>query len=521
MSTGLPTRLLAALLLLAAPVTRAQNRPAAAPAGPALKTYQGEYEGRQATYTYYLAEDGRRVRHGSFVSVRREQVNSLILGYQVINRDFVEHRETGAYTNGARTGRWTTTETEYSVPGNRKALLPLDLTRRQTTVLTYVAGAINGPATYADVPWKAGKPGAPTVSASGRRVTRPERTTLSIAPRSMFDQSVDEENPLTEKEKMGVSTEVDTTVEVTEYAAGPYRYTGDPDASDPARRPQTARGRFDAAGFCDSTWTLNYFKGGSERADATPRQQAAGWVTVVLDFDHGALLRERTTQESTGEIIGDFALPPSAARDTAARLVLLREPVHFHIWANAQNHPDEPEWQSPLADADDVTFFLHEATRPLGVPRLATIHLRLQPTAADSALLRGALAVHRAVRSQWPDSTLTDDDVAHLPAAFTDKSSIALLGTEQWRLLATDNADAQPGNATTYLKRSYEHDWSSADKEDPHPWLRALTETRPNLPAAEALELQRRYLLHMAKIRLRTHQLQARLVLAASNAAKL
>ena len=519
MSTGLPTRLLAALLLLAAPAARAQTRPAA-PTGPALKTYQGEYEGSQATYTYYLAEDGRRVRHGSFVSVRREQVNSLILSYQVISRDFVEHRETGTYTDGARTGRWATTETEYSVPGNRKAMLPLDITRRQTTALTYVAGAIDGPANYTDVPWKAGKPGAPTVSASGRRITRPERTTLSIAPRSLFDSSIDDEHPRTEREKMGLSTEVDTTVEVTEYAAGPYRYTGAPDVSDPARRPQTARGYFDAAGFCDSTWTLHYWQTGSERNDATPRQQAAGWMTAVLDFDHGALLRERTTQESTGEIIGEFVLPASAARDTASRLVLLREPVHFHIWANAQNHPDEPEWQSPIADGDDITFFLHEATQPLGVPRLATIRLRLLPTTADSALLRTALAVHRAVRNQWPDSTLTEENVAHLPAAFTDKSSIAQLGTEHWRLLATDQADAQPGNATTYLKRSYEQDWSSASEEDPHPWLRTLTTTRPTTPVAEMLDRQRRYLLHMAKIRLRTRQLQARLALAAGSLPK-
>ena len=52
MSTGLITRLLVALLLLTAPAAHAQTKPAT-PAGPALKTYQGEYEGGRATYTYY------------------------------------------------------------------------------------------------------------------------------------------------------------------------------------------------------------------------------------------------------------------------------------------------------------------------------------------------------------------------------------------------------------------------------------------------------------------------------------
>lgn len=524
MSTGLPTRLLAALLLLAAPAARAQTRPAAVLVGPALKTYQGEFEGSQATYTYYLGEDGRRVRHGNFVSVRREKVNALILSYQVISRDFVEHRETGTYTDGARTGRWTTTVTEYSVPGNRTAVLATDLTRRQTTTLTCVAGTINGPATYADVPWRAGKPGAPTVSASARRITRPERTTRSTAPRSLFNQSIDDEHPRTEAEKMGLSTEVDTTVEVTEYAAGPYRYTGAPDASDPARRPQTARGHFDAAGFCDSIWTLHYFKGGSENADATPRQQAAGWVTAVLDFDHGALLRERTTQESTGEIIGEFAPPPSAARDTAVRLVLLREPVHFHIWANAQNHPDEPEWQSPIADGDDITFFLHEAIRPLGVPRLATIHLRLLPTAADSAVLQQARAVYSHVRRQWPDSVLTQRAITSLPPVFSDQSSIALLSAELRRLLSADEMERLPSdNSTAYLRQyltNYAYVEHRVSGQNLHPWLRSLTEANPQLSLKTIAEWQRRYLAHLAKIRLCTRQLQARLALAAGSAAK-
>ena len=503
------------------PTAKPTPKAAPAPAGPALRTYQGEYEGGRATYTYYLGDDGQRVRHGRFESVRLEKGHSLIVNWQIISTDYTEHRETGTYADGSATGRWTATVTEYSRPGNRRTRLPTDYTRRQTTMTTYVNGDINGPATYADVPWHGGKPGPPTASASARRITRPERTTVSIAPRSLFDASIDEEHPRTEREKMGLATEVDTTVEVTEYAAGPYRYTGAADASDPAHRPQTARGSFDAAGFCDSTWTLHYWKGGSERADATPRQQASGWVISVLTFDHGALLRERTKQESSGKVIGEFILPPSVARDTASRLVLLRQPVHFHVWANAQNHPDEPEWHSPLPDGDDITFFLHEATRPLGAPRLATVYLRLVPTAADSAVLAWARTVHRAVRTQWPDSTLGEEAAAHLPPAFTDHSSVALLSTEQWRLLATDEADGKPGNTTAYLKRSYETEWSSADAENPHPWLRRLTDARPeHTTVAQALDLQRRYRLHLAKIRLRTRQLQARLALAAGPAAK-
>lgn len=520
MSTGLSTRLLAALLLLGHHRAQAQTKPAP-PAGPALHTYQGEYEGGRATYTYYLGDDGQRVRHGRFESVRLEKGHSLILNWQIISTDYTEHRETGTYADGSATGRWTTTVAEYSRPGNRRTVLPTDYTRRQTTTTTYVNGDINGPATYANVPWKAGKAGPPTASASARRITRTERMTATIAPRSMFDPSIDDEHPRTEREKMGLATEIDTTVEVTEYAAGPYRYTGEADASDPAHRPQTARGFFDAAGFCDSTWTLRYWQSGSERADATPRRQASGWMTSVLAFDHGALLRERTTQESMGEVIGEFALPLSAARDTASRLVLLREPVHFHVWANAQNHPDEPEWHSPIADGDDITFFLHAATQPLGAPRLATVYFRLTPTAADSAVLARARDVYSAVRRQWPDSVLNQRAAASLPLVFTDHSSVALLNMELRRLLSADEMDREPDNRTAYLRHYltfYAHAEHQASGQNLHPWLRSLTEANPQLSLEKICQWQRQYLGYLASIRLRTQQLQARLGPAAGTA---
>ena len=244
-------QLLWCLLLLAAPAARAQTRPAS-PAGPALKTYQGEYEGGRATYTYYLDADDRRVRHGSFEHIRLEKGHSLILNWQVISTDYTETRETGTYVDGDSTGRWTITVTEYSLPGNRRARLPTDLTRRQTTTRTYANGDINGPATYADVPWKGGKPGTPTISASARRITRLELRTLAVRRKYRVRGEEDE------------SAGRNTTLFVTEYAAGPFRYDAAPALSDPAHRPQPVRGYFDADGYCDSTWTLRYFKGGSE-----------------------------------------------------------------------------------------------------------------------------------------------------------------------------------------------------------------------------------------------------------------
>lgn len=517
MSIGLPTRLLALLLLLAAPPAHAQTKPT----GPALRTYQGEYEGGRATYTYYLDEEGQRVRHGSFEHVRLKNEMPLILNWQVISTDYVETRETGTYADGDSTGRWTTTVTEYSLPGNRHARLPTDLTRRRTTTRTYVEDGINGPATYADVPWRGGKPGTPTTFASAQRRTRLESRTLAVRRPYRLRGEEDE------------SAGRDTVLRATEYVAGPFRYDAAPAASDPApaasdpaHRLQTARGYFDANGYCDSTWTLRYFKGSSEgRTDMygnvfTAVQRAGGWMTTTLTFANGVLRRERTTQASTGALISRFDLPASPLADSVSRLVLLGSPAHLYGWSVPANHPEEPDWQSPIAENEDASgYFFREAARLLGPPLLLDVSIALAPTAADSALLRLAQAVHRAARTQWPDSTLTEADAAHLPAAFTDHSSITLLSTEQWRLLATDEADEQPGNTTAYLNSSYEHDWSSASEEHPHPWLEQLMRSNPHGPVAEAPELERRYLLHMAKIRLRTRQLQARLAQAAAPAA--
>ncbi len=271
-------------------------------------------------------------------------------------------------------GRWTTTTTDYSRSGGPHLPLPAEISRRQTTTATYERGRLNGPATYIDVPWRAGKPGPPTRSASAHRHVRSEAVTVVVPRRSMFDPRVDDEHPLTEREQQGLPTERDTTLAVEDYAAGPYRYDAAPDRSDPAHRPQMARGYFDAQGYCDSTWTLRYWKSGNERDEAIAIEQASGWMSTTLEFEHGVLWREQTTQASTGAVISRFVLPATRAQDTASRLMVLGEAVRLYNWANPANHPDEPDWNSPIPEDEDASHsFFVEAVGVLGSPRLLNV----------------------------------------------------------------------------------------------------------------------------------------------------
>ena len=514
-------RLLAALLLVLSGGSSAfaQSKPAAAkpalaPAGPALKTCQGEYEGSQATYTYYVGEDGQRVRHGSFVSVRTQAGRPIFLriaGQLITSNDYTEYRASRTYAHGQATGCWTTTETDYSRSGGPHTPLPAEIRRRQTTTETYAGGKLDGPATYADVPWKNGQSGTPAASASARRHVRPERVTVVVPRRSMFDRSGDDdEHPRTER---------DTTLAAEDYAAGPYRYDAAPSADDPARRPQTARGYFDAQGYCDSTWTLHYWKGGNERDEATAIEQASGWMSTTLEFEHGVLRREQTTQASTGAVISRFVLPATQPQDTAARLVLLGEEVRLHNWANPANHPDEPDWNSPIAEEEDASHsFFTEAVGVLGPPRLLNIELALAATAADSAALQQAETALKQAHAQFPDSTLGEQNMARLPAGVPMPVTVAHLSSELYRLVAAKYVDEAPARTTDYLR----HDLLNGDHsflnrhDNPYPWLRNLTEANP--PLDQLRKSQKSYLTHLASIRLRTRQLQARLALAGAPA---
>ena len=488
-----------------------------ASAGPALKTYHGEYEGGQATYTYYLGEDDQRVRHGSFESVRRERTNYLVISWQLISTDYTETRETGSYTDGDSTGRWTTTITEYSLPGHRRARLPTDLTRRQTTTLTYADGKINGPATYADVPWKGGKPGVPTVSASAQRRTRPETRTLAVRRKYRFRGDAVE------------SAGRDTTLHVTEYAAGPFRYDAAPDASDPAHRSQTVRGYFDAEGYCDSTWTLRYFKGSSEgRTNMYGRvftavERAGGWMTTTLTFANGVLRRERTTQASTGALISKFDLLASPPADSASRLVLLGSPAHLYGWSIPSDHPDEPDWHSPIADEEDASgFFFRQAAKLLGPPLLLNASLQLAPTAADSALLHQSETVLAIAHAQWLD--LRGSGATARLAADTTGAAFRELYLHLYDLLAVrrvgaadnESGDEPDDNFLAFRGQGRGGSGEGRNNANPYPWLRALVGSQEEgAEPANAVEAdatsEAALLAHLQKIKRSLAQVQARL----------
>lgn len=487
--------------------------------GPALKTYQGEYEGGRATYTYYLGQDGQRVRHGRFELVKKVPV--FVDSRRTVVVPDREHRTAGAYVHGQRTGPWAATETRYAGFGGR----PANIASRTTTTETYASGKLNGPATYADVPWRNGQPGPPTTSASARRSTRPERRTVPLPRRTMFDPGADDEHPLSEREKQGLDTERDTTVLVTEFAAGPYRYTGEPGYGDPAHRPQTVIGYFDEQGRCDSTWTLRYWKGGSEgTSNAYGRvfsdvERASGWLTTTLTFAHGVLWRERTTQASTGAVISRFALPATYPQDTAARLRVVGTPVHWHNYAQGAEGMPEADWQSPIADEDNASHdFFAEATRPLGLPLLQTIAYELVLTAADTTLLLLAETVLGQARSQFPDSVF-NRATGILPETFGPNPSIGLLREELYRLVSVENADESATNGTGALQLFWRNDGAERDRSaDPRPWLRHLIEAGPAPTLDLMQEQQRTYLAHIGNLRFRTRQLQARLARGAGSA---
>ena len=501
----------------AQPKMPVQPKPAAPP-GPTLKTYQGEYQGGTATYTYYLGGDGRRVRHGKFEQ-KKSTYGAGYIGRRVIIGNATEYRTAGAYAHGKKTGPWSRTETDYDNQ-NRVA-------NRRTTTETYVNDAVNGPATYADVPWQAGKPGSPTVSASARRRTRPQRRTVAVPPRAMDDPDVDDEHPLTEDEEIGLDSERDTTVEVTEFAAGPYRYTERERYGAPAGQAQTASGYFDADGLCDSTWTLHYRKGRSELNDATAVQAAGGWMTTVLDFAHGVLRSERTTQASTGEVISRFVLPATYPQDTASRLVLTGKPAHWHNYSEGAPETPEADWASPIPDDENASDdFFFDATRPLGLPLLQNISYKLVPTAADTALLLLAENVLKQARTQFPDSVFGYNRRA-LPETFGSHPSLGLLREELYRLVAANEADETAATGTGRLARF----WASGDdrrnrSQEPRPWLRQLTDEGEDHgyyhgPALELMQgRQHNYLTHLGNLRLRTRQLQARLTGTAATPAK-
>ena len=515
--------LLPAALLLVLPSSSnafAQSKPAtpaakgaSVPAGLVLKTYHGEYEGGRATYTYYLDEDGQRVRHGHFELVKKVSV-FVDSRYTIVVPDR-ERRTAGTYAHGQRTGRWTVTETTYARFGGRAT----DIENRTVTTETYAHGQLDGPATYADVPWRAGKPGIPTISASAWRRTRPEIRTLAVRRQSSFRRDEEAE-----------SAGRDTTLHVTEYAAGPFRYDTEPDASDPARRPQTVRGYFDANGYCDSTWTLRYYKGGSEgRANMYGRvftavERAGGWMTTILTFDHGVLRRERTTQASTGALISKFALPASQPYDSVSRLVLLGSPAHLYGWSIGSDHPDEPDWHSPIPETEDASgAFFREAAKLLGPPLLLDVSFRLAPTAADSALLHQSETVLATAHAQWLG--LRSSGAIARPAADTTGAAFRELYLHLYDLLAVrqvgvadDESDDEPeDNSRAFRGLSSSSDTDGRDVTNPYPWLRALVgnqeagEEEP--PAADEADTVSAAALvaHLQKIERSLAQVQARL----------
>ena len=511
-------------LTLYGPAALAQTKPPKLtprppPAGPALKTYHGEYEGGTADYTYYLDAEGQRIRHGRFESVENAKGHSLIMGWRVISTDYTETRQTGNYTDGTGTGRWKTTVTEYYLPGNRPNRLLTDLSRCRTTTTTYDAeGNANGPVSYADVPWRGGRPGPATTRANARRCTRPEHITVVVPRRSMFDPSVDDAHPLTEREKQGLDNEADATKLVTTYAAGSYRYSGEADISDPAHRPQTARGQFDTQGFCDSTWTLNYWKSSSELDDATRVQRAEGWMTSTPNFDHGVLLRETTEQASTGKRIHAFALLEAAAPDSAERLVFLREPAPFIEWANPNAHSGEVTWSSPIPETDDAShFFFYTATRCLGAPLLANTYPHLVPTANDSAVVRLAEAVFRETQSQWPNLE-PDMKYLTLPDEFGAHPPVAVLHAELQRLLTAPEVESYRADANTDALRHFliYPDYTRYGKRtnNPNPWLAEISRMQPQESVVKLRRRENMLGQHLVAIQLRTGQLQELLAAA-------
>ena len=490
------------MLLVGSPVVaRAQA------ATPTLRTYQGEYEGGRATYTYYLSAEGRRVRHGHFVTTRTKHGGSSFssirgglsqlatIGTSSYRTDY---RIEGSYAAGQRTGRWTTTKTSIATTNSLRTGPVNTIDQRITTSHTYQNGQLDGPASYTDVPWRAGKPGLPTEAASARQRTQ----SVAYKVKETLFGEVDED-----------AAARDTTITTTEYAAGSFRYDAAPALSDPAHRPQSVRGRFDAAGYCDSTWTLRYWKGPQELNDASAVQKAQGWMTTVLEFSHGILRRERTTQASTGEVIHQFALPLGAT----GRRQLVSTPAHLYDFSPSDNNrPETPDddWQSPLPEEDDAShYFFVEATRPLGPPRLLNLSYRLVPTTADSALLSQCETVLAQAHAQWQARYGTN----HPPASH-DTSGVAfrngylhlydlLAATHPLKLAGAAPAeDGEEDMLAAIDRRALPEDATGRTNDNPYPWLRELTEApQPGPPDEQQL------VAHLAAIRQQLARVQAQL----------
>ena len=185
----------------------------------------------------------------------------------------------------------------------------------------------------------------------------------------MADEASDEADEVDESTALPAlaSANAGTATEMTEYAAGPFRYDTAPSISDASHRPQSVRGYFNNRGYCDSTWTLHYFKGINERHKASRVEQAGGWMATTLWFSHGVMQREQTLQASTEELISTFTLPASQYDDKMARLVLLGEDAHLYDWIFGREQDGRTEWHSPLPEhANAGGSFFAEATHVLG-----------------------------------------------------------------------------------------------------------------------------------------------------------
>lgn len=487
---------------------------------PVLKTYQGEYKGGKAAYTYYVGSNGQRVRHGSFETVRLDQ-DAITWRGRTLSTGYTEHREAGTYAHGVQSGRWTTTVTRYSEKASSSNLLPIFIENRQSTALTYVNGRLSGLATYADVPWKAGKPGTPTTAASALRRTQTQTRTLAV--REAYHFRGDETQ----------SAGRDTTIQVTEYGAGPFRYDAAPDLSDPAHRPQTVRGFFNEEGYCDSTWTLHYWKSRGERnpygETVTAVQKSEGWMNTTLWFANGVLRRERTMQSSTGEIIHQYALPPSQPYVSTSRLVVMGSPAHALDYFRSVNNddPDNPDWNSPIKKDEDASHYLFiEAMRPLGAPLLFEATLQLAPTAADSAVLHQSETLLAAAHAQWLDMRGTGS--AARPASDTTGAAFRALYLHLYDLLAagrtsgaenaSDLRNESEDNLISFRGQGRSDDSDERGANNPYPWLQALVsgrvdsyegaESSPDVTVAAA---EKALLVHLKKIQGSMARVQAHL----------
>lgn len=489
---------------------QAPNSVALTSAGPALKTYHGEYDGGQATYTYYLAGDGQRVRHGRFELVKKSSYSTYAVS------------ERGTYAHGQRTGPWTTTKTEYGGLGGRA----VDITNRTTTTETYAHGRLDGPATYANVPWKAGKPGPPKRTASAIRRTQTQTRTLAVRKAYHF---------------RGDETQLagrDTTIQVTEFGAGPFRYNDVPDPSDPDHRPQTVRGFFNKDGLCDSTWTLHYWKSHQDWMEygesITAVQRAEGWMNTTLWFDSGVLRRERTTQESTGEIIHQFA-PPSQSSVPTSRLEVTGSLTHVldYLSSPSNDDPDDSHWRSPNEKDDDASYcFFIEASPQLDAPMLFDFTLQLDPTAADIALLHQSETVLATAHAQWLG--IRSSGGTARPASDTTGAAFRELYLHLYDLLAadrtddaenaSDSRDESGDNSISFRGQGLRDNSGKRYADNPYPWLQALVSAREDSEGEAELisdgsvaAVEKALLAHLKKIQRSMAQVQARLGAAVSH----